>query len=257
MGATTTTRRAAVRPTPGGAPPLAQPRQRWRVAYRRRADAPPLDQRETAAAWEEALALSGLVAPAEGSAGGAASASRRLSFGVSLPAGMEAERDLVDVFLPVPHPITEVRDALARSLPRGHEIVDLHDVWVGAPALPSVIVAATYRIILAGAVGDPSAADLRGAASSLLTSSSLPRTRTKGVGVVAYDLRPFLEAIEIDEGARAAVVRVRVRVDPERGMGRPEEVLAALGDALGRELAAASIVRERVITREDLHDTAR
>ena len=213
-----------------------------------------MDQRETAAAWEAALVVSGLVPSVEGSPG---SSSRRLSFGVSLPAGMEAERELVDLFLPVPHPIAEVREALGRSLPPGHEIVDLHDVWVGAPALPSVVVAASYRINLSGAEGGPSAADLRRAASTLLASTSLPRTRAKGSGTVAYDLRPFVDAVDIDEDAGSLTLRVRVRVDPERGMGRPEEVLGALGDALGRQLTAASIVRERVITREQLIDRAR
>lgn len=220
------------------------------MAYRRRPDAPRLDQRETAAAWEAALAASGLLETNEGGS------ARRLSFGVSLPAGIEAERELVDVFLARPRPIAEVREALARSLPPGHEVVDLHDVWVGAPALPSVIVAATYRIVLAEPGRETPLGDLRRAAGDLLASTTLPRTRAKGAGTVAYDLRPFIETIEVDEDATARILRIRVRVDPERGMGRPEEVVAALSDRLGTALAVASIARERVITREEIDDTA-
>jgi hypothetical protein len=47
-------------------------------------------------------------------------------------------------------------------------------------------------------------------------------------------------------------IRARTRFDPVRGTGRPEEVVAALGDRLGRPLSVASIVRERLILADEL-----
>jgi len=47
-------------------------------------------------------------------------------------------------------------------------------------------------------------------------------------------------------------VRTRTRFHPELGTGRPEEVLAALADAAGRPLEAATIVRERLLLIDDL-----
>jgi hypothetical protein len=44
---------------------------------------------------------------------------------------------------------------------------------------------------------------------------------------------------------------VRTRIHPELGTGRPEEVVAALGDRLGRALEARTVVRERLILAED------
>jgi hypothetical protein len=36
-------------------------------------------------------------------------------------------------------------------------------------------------------------------------------------------------------------------IDPNRGAGRPEEVLAALGDAIGEPLRPVRVVRERLV----------
>ena len=100
------------------------------------------------------------------------------------------------------------------------------------------------------------------AARRLLTASSLPRTRDKGGQRVAYDLRPLLADVSVIEvpvstpddlagpaaSERSLVqLRIRVRYDPERGVGRPEEVLAALAAIAGVELAFEALVRERVI----------
>ena len=47
------------------------------------------------------------------------------------------------------------------------------------------------------------------------------------------------------------MVRIRVRHDPERGVGRPEEVLAALAERMGVELAFSELVRERIVLAGD------
>ena len=38
-----------------------------------------------------------------------------------------------------------------------------------------------------------------------------------------------------------------LRHDPEKGVGRPEELLAALAEALGASLRLVSLVRERLV----------
>ena len=52
------------------------------------------------------------------------------------------------------------------------------------------------------------------------------------------------------------VLRARTRFDPVLGTGRPEEVVAALGDAVGAPLVVASIVRERLILADELDPDA-
>jgi hypothetical protein len=133
--------------------------------------------------------------------------------------------------------------------------VDLYDVWLGEPALPGRVAASVYRATLDPGVADASA--LRAAAARLLAAETLPRERPKGATTVAYDLRPFLDAVTIEEAGGAVIVRMTLRHDPEKGVGRPEELLAALGEAAGVgplaagvDPLAASVVRERLVLAE-------
>jgi hypothetical protein len=50
-----------------------------------------------------------------------------------------------------------------------------------------------------------------------------------------------------DAAGGAVGLRIRTRFDPERGVGRPEEVLAALSELAGAPLEVGSIVRERLV----------
>ena len=203
------------------------------------ADAPPLQQRELLAAWQDGLAGCGLpfVPPDR----------PRLSFAAPLPVGMRAERELVDVLLSDRRPIDEVRGAIDGALPEGHELIELHDVWLGEPALPGQTAAADYRIELEG---KPEGAVLGDAAISLTASSTLQRPKPKGGG--EYDLRPLLLAVAVAAAGLPVVLTIRTRFDPERGAGRPDEVVAALAQAAGVELQIASIARERVILASEL-----
>lgn len=254
------------------APAPAAPRQRWRVVYRRRADAPPLPQRDQLAAWETSLTLSGLPLARLG----VAVTRPRLVFAAPLGVGMAAERELLDLFLEDRRSIAEVRVRLAGSLPAGHELIDLHDVWLGDPPLPGQVVAAEYRLEVTtpehdGAVGDPApdavaervdragapdTGTLVAACTHLLAAVALPRARDKGGRTVAYDLRPLVEDVRVatDPGGAsdATVVMIRTRFDPERGAGRPEEVLATLSELARISLTARSIVRERLLLAGDV-----
>jgi radical SAM-linked protein len=172
----------------------------------------------------------------------------RISFGAPLPVGMAAEGELIDVILVDRWPIWRVRDALVGRLPEGWRLVDLFDVWLAGPPLAGRVAAADYRITVASTVD---IAGLRSAADDLLAAEHLPRERAKGAGTVTYDLRPLLIDVTIEIGP-PPIVRTRTRFHPELGTGRPEEVIAALGDRLGVVLEAASVVRERLLLAEDL-----
>lgn len=222
---------------------MAPPRQRWRLVVARSADAPRLAGRELSEAWEIAIEASGL--PNHLLAGRPRG---RIAFGAPLPAGIAADRELIDIFLAQAVPIWRVREALAGALPPGWRLVDVFDVWVGAPPLAGRVVAADYRIEL-GADPDPDA--LAAAARALLSASTLPRERARGESTVPYDLRPLLAEVAVVEAGPPVVLRVRGRIHPELGTGRPDEVLGALGDRLGRALEVRGIVRERLIVADD------
>ena len=210
----------------------------------RAADAPEQPQRDLADAWVVAIEAAGLpVARTEG-----ARPRPRIAFGAPLPVGMAAEAELIDVVMTERWPAWRVRDVLADHLPAGWHLVELGDVWLAGPPLAGRVAAADYRAVL---VGRPSTDDLRVAATELLAAPRLPRQRAKGDGNVEYDLRPLLIGVSVEEGP-PVVVCTRTRFHPELGTGRPEEVLAALGDRLGQAFEASSIVRERLVLSEDL-----
>jgi hypothetical protein len=125
-------------------------------------------------------------------------------------------------------------------------------VWLGAPALAAALAGADYRVAFR-VDSRPAARELAAAAQALLSAASIPRQRRKGAGTVQYDLRPLLSDVEVDD---AGYLRVRTLFHPERGAGRPEEVVAALADVLNRPLVVESIVRARLILADEL-DTAR
>jgi radical SAM-linked protein len=236
---------ARTAPESAGAAVL-EARQRWRLVLRREPDAAPLNQRDLTAALDDGLAASGLPLVPSGRS------RSRIAFGAPLPVGMPSEHELADLLLAERVPAHEVRDRLSAALPAGFRLVDLYDVWLGEPSLVSQVVAADYRVIVEPPV---SADELQRAAASLLDADHLPRERAKGAGVVRYDLRPLLADIAIVPGGRpsdpSTAVRIRTRFHPELGTGRPEEVVGALGEQLGRPLRPATIVRERVLLAGD------
>jgi len=213
--------------------------QRWRLVFARGRLGTDGGQREQLAAWDEALARSGL--PVAGL--DAVPVKARLSAAAPLAATIPGEAELIDVWLTERLPAWRVREALAGSVPPGYTLADAYDVWLGAPALPGQVVASVYRATFGGARPEPDA--LQAACRELLAATSLPRERAKGQATVRYDLRPFLDAL--DAGAEGRALRMTLRHDPERGIGRPEEVLAALSDALGAPLEPDSLVRESLV----------
>lgn len=232
------------------------PIQRWRLVVRRAAGAAGVAQREVTAAWEEAIRSSGLPVVTVDDDG----RRPRLAFGAPAGGSLASDGDLVDLWLTRRLPIAEVRAALEGRLPADHELVALHDVWLGEGALPARVAASDLEAMVttSGPI-----ARLEAAAAAILALPSLPRVRTRADRTVAYDLRPLLLdlAVEPDKsattnGAGGALVRMRVAHDPERGVGRPDEVLAALAEEAGQSVETRTIVRRRLLLVEDLEPPA-
>lgn len=229
------------------APPARrEPRQRWRLTFARTAAATDGSGvgRPYASLWEAALSGSGL--PVVVSETGRP----RFALASPLPAGASGRAELADAWLTERLPAWRVREALEPLLPAEHQLTACEDIWLGAPALAGRVAAADYTVELR----DPLDATLgRAAAERLLAASNIPRERTKGTSTRSYDLRPLLVGITVD-GASVdrGRVGVRTRIHPELGTGRPDEVVAALGDVLGARLEPISIVRERILFAEDL-----
>jgi len=224
--------------------------QRWRIVYRRGPAARELAQRAESEAWERAVVDAGL--PVAGADVGRP----RLGFAIPLPIGLTAEAERFDL------PLTErlaahvVQAALEPVVPADHCIVELHDVWVGEPSLVSRVAAADYRLMVRGlsvAIADGSTEPvplppgaLATACRRLIAAERLDRVRRKGDREIAYDLRPFLLRLDGEQDALGGVLRMRLRADQAAGVGRPDEVVAAIGEALATPLEIIDGLRERL-----------
>jgi Uncharacterized protein conserved in bacteria (DUF2344) len=155
-------------------------------------------------------------------------------------------------------PAAEVRERVRAGLPPLVELVDLHDVWVGAPSASAALAAADYRVEVAGV----SPLGLRVAAEALLAVATLPRERRREKKTQTFDLRPLIVSLSVSvvlpagAGADAptALLRTRLRHRPD-AVGRPEDVVSALAEPpappLDGEVRVLRIVRERLLTRDD------
>jgi Uncharacterized protein conserved in bacteria (DUF2344) len=235
-------------PKPPSSPTRSAPRepvQRWRLVIRREALEGDQLQREQQAAWEAALRASGL--PVVGL--DALPPKVRYAPGAPLAPSIRGEAELADLWLTARLPRAQVREALEVSMPAGHELCDLYDVWLGEAALPGQVVASVYRAtvdVTVEGVGQLPA--LEAAVAAMLAAPSVSRERLRGDRSTPYDLRPFIEDLSIRslEGATATLTMV-LRHDPEKGIGRPDEVIAELGDRLGSPLRVSLVVRERLV----------
>jgi radical SAM-linked protein len=242
--------------TPPGSsdtPPLRlEPRQRWRLTFSRvAADGEAAAGRDYTAAWERALWSSGLPV-ATNDAG-----RPRFSLGAPLPVRTAGLAELADLLLTMRIPGWRLRERLEPVLPPGHVLVDVEDIWLGAPPLTGRVAAADYAVRLAAGTEGRSVA---AAAERVLAADRLIRERSKGGAVKSYDLRPLVVSILVDAtaaapaGSAGRTLRIRTRIHPELGSGRPEEVLAALAAELGEPIEALETVRERLLLLEDLDD---
>ena len=229
----------------------AEPRQRWRITFARDPVAPDQVGRSVLDAWQDCLAESGLpIAGLEPGGTGRA----RIAFAAPLPAAVRGDAELADLWLVERRPLWAVREALETRMPAAHRWIAAEDVWLGAPALAGRVVAADWQVELVGSAADRDR--LTAAALQLVAARSLPRVRVKGGAEKPYDLRVLIASVALDPGGdRAAAGRcslaIRTRFHPELGSGRPEEVVAALGEVAGVPIEIGAINRVRLLLDEE------
>ncbi|MFI5259545.1 MAG: TIGR03936 family radical SAM-associated protein [Candidatus Limnocylindrales bacterium] len=231
--------------------PSSSPRQRWRLYLRLPAARLPGELPAGAGAWAALLERGGLPLVPEPGRG-------RVVPAAQLPLGIAGEREIIDVVLSTRLPLAEVRARVRASLPPPVELVDLHDVWVGAPSAAAAIVAADYRVEVAGV----SPLSLGAATEAILAAAALPYERRREKKTQQFDLRPLILSLTIEAvlpagAARAdppsAILRVRLRHDTH-AVGRPEDVVAALAvppaPPLDTDVRVLHITRERLLTND-------
>jgi hypothetical protein len=155
---------------------------------------------------------------------------------------MACHEELADLWLRDSLPIWRVREAVVPTLPVGMSLHRLDDVWVGAPALAAAIRAADYVVAVPP---DAPYEALEDAARRFERATSISWERARGGTNVDVDIRPLIDHVAVQRDARSLLIRARFL--PDRGAGRPEDVLGTLESWIGSPIDWGAIVRERLI----------
>ena len=150
----------------------------------------------------------------------------RISLAAPLATGVTGDAELMDVYVNgtvSPHNFTA---AVNRQMPPGMEILNTYQVDCGLPSLQAQVTAAEY---LVETVVEEGVDCIRQALTSILDKEQFPWQHERDTGIKYYDLRPLIEDLWLESrNENIAVIGMRLVCD-NRGSGRPEQVIKALG----------------------------
>ena len=150
----------------------------------------------------------------------------KLALAAPLAVGATSEAELLDLLLTARVDLTETTTKLSRELTPGLRILELREGPLKQSSLQSMLRASSYEV----EVLDPRSADQwQSAINDLLARDEIPWSHQRGKETKSYDLRPLILQIEllgVSDGAARLSMHLR---NDERGAGRPEQVMLALG----------------------------
>lgn len=193
--------------------------QRLRVTFGRGDEMKYITHLDLMRYWERALRRAELpVAYSEGF-----SPHAQLSLAAPLAVGTTGESELMDVFMAEAIAPRLLITQLTPQLSPGLTIRSVAEVGMALPALQADVRFAEYEIDV------PPAPDAAALVERFLAAATVPWEHKREDEVRSYDIRAFVEEVDIVRDD-ADGVRLRMRLQNDnKGSGRPEQVVAALG----------------------------
>ena len=150
----------------------------------------------------------------------------RISLAAPLATGVTGDAELMDIYINDSISPHNFREAVNRQMPAGMEILNTYQVDCVLPSLQAQLTAAEYLVEIAPEEGVDC---IRQALTEMLSKEQLPWQHERDTGIKSYDLRPLIEDLWLESyTGNIAVVGMRLVCD-NRGSGRPEQVIKALG----------------------------
>ena len=221
---------------------MSEKAQRLRLRFARGPEATGIGHLDLSRCWERAFQEAGFSVSYSQSN----RPQPRFTIAAGLPQGVTSDGELLDVILARRRQPAELAERLSSHLPPGLDVRDVWEVGMGLPSLPSTIRWADYEVDLPA-----TEADLAGAIASFLAKKQFPWEDSRGEKVRRYDLRSMVQELRVSEGNNEATrLNMRLRCDAS-GVGRPDQVVQALGlpqpvriHRLGLVLAEVSPARD-------------
>jgi radical SAM-linked protein len=150
----------------------------------------------------------------------------RISLAVPLAVGITSQAELMDIFCNKwvsPHFFTA---AVSQQLPPGIKILQVYQIPLTIPSLPSQVRYAEYEVEVET---EKETKDIEAALISLLSVKHLPWQHQRDTGTRSYDLRTLINDLWLTGWHDGyCTIGMKLRCD-NSGSGRPEQVAAALG----------------------------
>ncbi len=122
----------------------------------------------------------------------------RISLAVPLALGVTSETELMDVFCSRQVSPHWFHGAVSQQLPPGVEILQVYQMELSQPSLPSVIRFAEYEVEVETEKGQK---DIEDAIADLLSAKHLPWQHLRDTGPRHYDLRALIDELWLIGGA--------------------------------------------------------
>lgn len=150
----------------------------------------------------------------------------KIALAAPLAVGVTSEAELLDVLLTERVDPAETMRRLSSELTPGLRVLELSEGPLKQASLQSMLRVACYVV---EADDSRSQIEWQAAIDQLMAQEEIPWSHQRGKETKSYDLRPLiLEVSLIGVADGAATLSMRLRND-ERGAGRPEQVMLALG----------------------------
>ena len=203
------------------------PQQRLRLRFSKGEPLKYISHLDLARTWERAFRRAGLpLAHSQGF-----NPRPRYQLAAALPVGVTGRSEYVDLWLTEAMEPHELDAWLRPCLPPGLEVLHVEETDLRGPALQAQTRAAEYR---AAVRNQEPAEAVSSRVRALLAAPMLLRQRQHKGKLQTYDLRPLIQEITVEPGSAGEHrLTMRLQASPE-GAGRPDEVLKALGLALGQ-----------------------
>jgi radical SAM-linked protein len=209
-------------PPQNGTPPRSEKAQRLRLRFACSPEAAEIGHLDLARTWERAFREAGIaVSYSQGNR-----PHPRLTIAAGLPMGVTSEGELLDIILAQRVQPAELVERVRAHLPPGLTPLEAKEGGMGLPSLPSSVRWADYEVDVPVAGDGP---DVAAAVASFLAAESVPWEDTRGEKTRRYDLRPLVQELRVEKPCDGALrLSMRLRCD-SAGVGRPEQVVKALG----------------------------
>jgi len=210
--------------------------QRLRVRFARGREAAEIGHLDLARCWERAFREAGVaVSFSQGNR-----PQPRITIAAGLPMGVTSEGELLDVIVAQRTDPAQLSERVGPHLPPGLSLCEVREVGMGLPSITAAVRWADYEVDVPAGERDVAAA-----IEPFLAAGTFRWVDTRGEKTREYDLRALVQELRV-AGAGDGIVRLAMRLRCDAGgVGRPDQVLKALGLP-----PAARIHRTRLVLAE-------